>query len=41
MDEDIVIFRRFPDDDIIALFPCLPADNVVVPHDDGAFNVRD
>ena len=26
MDEDIVIFRRFPDGDIIALFPCLPAE---------------
>jgi hypothetical protein len=26
MDADIVIFRRFSDGDIIALFPCLPAE---------------
>jgi hypothetical protein len=26
MDDDIVIFRRFPDGDIIALFPCMPAE---------------
>ena len=26
MDADIVIFRRFPDGDIIALFPYLPAE---------------
>jgi hypothetical protein len=26
MDTDIVIFRRFPDGDVIALFPYLPAE---------------
>jgi hypothetical protein len=26
MNDDIVIFRKFPDGDIIALFPCLPAE---------------
>jgi hypothetical protein len=26
MNTDIVIFRKFPDGDIIALFPCLPAE---------------
>ena len=26
MDADIVLFRRFRDGDVIALFPCLPAD---------------
>jgi hypothetical protein len=25
-DADIVIFRKFPDGDVIALFPCLPAE---------------
>jgi hypothetical protein len=26
MDQDIVIFRRFPDGDVIALFPCIAAE---------------
>ena len=26
MDADLVVFRRFPDGDIIALFPCLAAE---------------
>jgi hypothetical protein len=26
MADDIVIFRTFPDGDVIALFPCLPAE---------------
>jgi hypothetical protein len=28
MDTDIVIFRRFPDGDVIALFPYLPAEGL-------------
>lgn len=28
MDTDIVLFRRFPDGDLIALFPCLPAEGL-------------